>query len=153
MNRYWNRKVLVAFASCMYTIMLVTALLTSCKTEKIAPVAESAKDIAGSWKVLKATRNGTDVTALIDFTQFRVNFDNAGNYTLVNRMPFIVNANGQYALDDPNYPFNISFTPAGGQLTKTTFNYPIVSGARQINLTFSPGCTLNTYIYTLVKTN
>lgn len=153
MKRYWNRKVILAFAGYMQVVVLVIALLSSCKTEKIAPVAESAKDIAGSWKVLKATRNGTDITSLIDFTQFRVNFDNEGNYTLVNRMPFIVGANGKYALDDPSYPFNISFAPTGGQLTKTTFNYPVVSGVRQINLTFSPGCTLNTYIYTLVKSN
>lgn len=135
--------------------LLITAMLSvaSCKVDKIAPVAESAKDISGSWKIVQATRNGTDITSIVDFTQFRVKFNNAGSYTLLNTLPFVVTADGKYSLDDPSYPFKLTFSPAGGQQTAISFNYPVVSGVRQLKMTFSPGCTSNTYIYTLVKDN
>jgi len=140
------------FLKVILLLLLAPALfITSCKVEKIAPQSESTKDISGSWKVIRATRNGTDITSIIDFSQFRVKFDSQGNYTLVNSLPFLVTANGKYALDDPQYPFKITFTPTGGSTVSTAFNYPIVAGSRQLNMTFSPGCPQNTYVYTLVK--
>ena len=136
---------------CCLLIALIALIWTSCKVDRVLPVNESVKDISGSWKVLKASRNGTDLTPLVDFSQFRVKFDAEGNYTLVNALPFVVNKNGKFKLDDPNYPFKIVFTATGAQPLTTAFNYPVVGGARQLNLTFSPGCSLNTYVYTLVK--
>ncbi|MBP1652313.1 MAG: hypothetical protein H6Q26_2470 [Bacteroidetes bacterium] len=132
---------------------LLCLLLFSCKTEEISPVGEAPKNISGSWKILKATRNGTDITNAFDFTQFRVKFDSTGNYTIVNRVPFLVNVNGTYVLDDPAYPFRITFTPQGGSAVATPFNYITTAGVRQLNLTFVPGCELNVYIYTLEKDN
>jgi len=132
-------------------LALISLIWTSCKVDKVLPVSESVKDISGNWKVLKASRNGTDLTTLVDFTRFRVKFDATGKYTLINPLPFVVNQDGNYKLDDPNYPFKIAFTPQGGQAVGIVFNYPIVGGARQLNLTFSPGCSLNSYTYTLVK--
>src|ERR1700744_2996004 len=86
----------------------------SCKTDKINAITEPVKDITGSWKVVKATRNGTDILALLDtnyynFNKFRVVFA-AGKYTLVNQLPFIVTQNGTYSLDNPQYPFKITFS-------------------------------------------
>lgn len=132
---------------------LLCLLLFSCKIEEISPVGEAPKNISGSWKILKATRNGTDITNAFDFTQFRVKFDSTGNYTIVNRVPFLVNTNGTYSLDDPAYPFRITFTPQGGSAVATSFNYITTAGVRQLNLTFVPGCELNAYIYTLEKDN
>lgn len=150
MNKYLKNK-RSHFIVLMFICML--AIWSGCKVENISPVQESVKDISGSWKVLKATRNGSDITSAVDFTQFRVNFDAAGNYTLVNRLPFIVSGNGKYLFDDPNYPFKVFFNVTGGTTLSTAFSYPIINGVRQINITFSPGCTLNTYVYTLVKSN
>lgn len=145
MNRIFKQK--------QYCLLwaLIALIWASCKVDRVLPVNESVKDISGSWKVLKASRNGTDLTTLVNFNQFRVKFDAKGTYTLVNPLPFVVNQDGSYKLDDPNYPFKIAFTPTGGQTVGIVFNYPIVGGARQLNVTFSPGCTLNTYTYTLVK--
>ena len=134
------------------TILFLLAL-ASCKVEKISPVAESVKDISGTWQVIAATRNGTDLTTLVDFTQFKVVFK-SGSYTLVNSLPFIVSANGTYSLDDPQYPFQISFKATGAATpVATSFNYPIVNGVRILTLTFSPGCPQNSYVYTLKKVN
>lgn len=144
MNRYK-----LFTAACIF--FLSGWLLSSCKVEEIAPLAEMPKNLSGSWKIIKATRNGTDVTNVFDFTQFRIKFDSTGNYTMENKLPFIVNANGKYALDDPQYPFKLTFTPEGGTTVATPFNYPTVAGVRQLSLTFSPGCELNAYIYTLTK--
>ena len=134
-------------------ILLTGFAWTSCKVESLKPAVESAKDISGNWVVIAATRNGTDLTSIVDFSQFKVSF-NQGKYTLVNKLPFLVSQDGTYSLDDPQYPFQISFTAMGSTTpVSTAFTYPIVNGVRQLTLTFSPGCPNNTYIYTFKKAN
>jgi hypothetical protein len=136
----------------MLLLLVVVLIAASCKTEKVLPKREALKDISGSWQVIKAARNGTDLTSLADFSQFRIQFDN-GNYKLVSKLPFIVTQDGAFALDDPEYPFKITFTAAGAIPVSTAFTYPIVNGKRQLTLTFSPGCKNNSYVYVLQKTN
>ncbi|MFD0763537.1 DUF5004 domain-containing protein [Mucilaginibacter lutimaris] len=133
-------------------LLVVVLMAASCKTEKVFPKQEALKDISGSWQVIKATRNGTDLAGLVDFSQFRIQFQN-GTYKLIDKLPFIVNKDGAFALDDPMYPFKITFTAAGAEPLSTAFTYPIVNGKRQLTLTFSPGCTNNTYVYVLQQTN
>jgi hypothetical protein len=132
--------------------IMVTMLATACKTEKVLPQKEAIKDITGSWQVIKATRNGTDLTAIVDFTAFKIDFTKDG-YKLVNKMPFLVENDGAFQLDDPQYPYKITFTATGKTPVATAFTYPIVNGKRQLNLTFSPGCTNNSYVYVLEKVN
>lgn len=139
-------------AKHLLLLMLIVLLAASCKTEKVLPQKEALKDISGNWQVIKASRNGTDITGIVDFTQFRVSFE-AGAYKLVNKLPFLVNQDGSFALDDPEYPFKITFTAAGGTPVSTAFTYPIVNGKRQLTLTFSPGCVNNSYVYVLQKAN
>lgn len=127
------------------------AFFVSCKTEAII-TAESAKEIAGSWRIVQATRNGTDITAKFDFSEFNVLFNEDGTYRIQQPLPFIVAGDGSFALDDPQYPFRISFRETGSDGTVSSdFEYPIVSGRRNLLLTFSSGCTSNTYRYTLVR--
>jgi hypothetical protein len=133
-------------------LLMVVLMAASCKTEKVLPQQEALKDISGSWQVIRASRNGTDLTALVDLSKFRINFDGSG-YKLVNKLPFIVTQDGSYALDDPQYPYKITFTAGGATPLSTGFTYPIVNGKRQLSLTFSPGCSNNSYIYVLQKVN
>jgi len=135
-------------------LLVIFALLgwTSCKVESLKPPAEATKDVSGNWVVIAATRNGTDLTSIVDFSQFKLSFSQ-GKYTLINKLPFLVSQNGTYSLDDPQYPFQISFTPTGSKAVSTAFTYPIVNGVRQLTLTFSPGCPNNTYVYTFQKAN
>jgi len=139
-------------------IILSLVVWASCKVDKISEVPEPAKDISGNWQVIKATRNGTDLFTLLDsnyysFSKFRITF-NGGAYTLVNPLPFIVAQNGTYSLDNPQYPFIITFKQTGSTTpVSTSFTYPTVNGARQLTLVFSPGCSNNTYSYTLQKVN
>ena len=132
--------------------MMAVLFSASCKTEKVLPRQEALKDISGNWQVIKATRNGTDLTALVDLSQFRITFAN-GSYKLENKLPFIVTQDGAYSLDDPQYPFKITFTASGGPAISTGFTYPIVNGKRQLSLTFSPGCANNSYVYVLQQVN
>jgi len=141
------------FIPCVLVIVMAWA---SCKVDRVSPVTEAVKDISGTWKVVKATRNGTDITAYngVDFSQFNIVFK-SGTYTLNNRLPFLTDTSGTYSLNDPQYPMQITFSPTGEPAVKTDFVYPIVTGVRNIDLTFSanPGCNSNTYIYTLQKVN
>lgn len=146
------KKNYIAYKIYLLPIMAAIIMLASCKAERVLPVRESVKDITGSWQVIKATRNGTDLTNIIDFSKFRVNFKD-GAYTLANQLPFLVNKDGAYTLDDPNYPFKITFIATGSQPVSTAFTFPIVNGKRQLSITFSPGCPGNSYIYVLQKTN
>jgi hypothetical protein len=130
----------------------MTLVINSCKRKDIL-VPEQAKDIAGEWRITKAMRNGIDITTLTDFTQFRIRFTSDLQYTIENPLPFLVNRNGSYAMDDPKYPFRITFHQTGGAAVSSTFTYPVVNGKRNMNFSFSPGCTANTYQYTLEKVN
>jgi hypothetical protein len=138
--------------SAAFLLLFGLFAVTSCKVESLKPAAEVPKDITGNWAVIAATRNGTDLTGLVDFSQFKLTFTGT-NYTLVNKLPFLVSQNGTYSLDDPQYPFQISFTATGAKAVATAFTYPIVNGARHLTLTFSPGCPNNVYIYTFQKVN
>jgi hypothetical protein len=133
-------------------VLFAVMAFTSCKVERLTPVAESTKDISGDWTVISATRNGTDLMSAVDFSQFKVSFKD-GKYTLINKLPFLVSNDGTYSFDDPQYPFKISFTATGSPAVATAFTYPIVNGIRQLTLTFSPGCPGNIYVYTFKKAN
>jgi len=148
-----NNHFILKKQACLF-IAAMAFLWSSCKMERIAPVTESTKDLTGTWKVVQATRNGTNLIPIYDFSQFSIKFDAAtGSYNLLNPVPFIVGADGKFSLDDPQYPYQLTFTAAGGQPVATAFNYPIINGARQIIMTFSPGCAQNTYVFTLSKSN
>ncbi|MEI3798311.1 MULTISPECIES: DUF5004 domain-containing protein [unclassified Chitinophaga] len=140
------------FHICLLMPILVL-FINSCHRSEIL-VPEPVKDIAGEWRIVKAVRNGVDITTLTDFTKFRIRFTTDLQYTIENPLPFIVSKNGSYALDDPKYPFRISFSQTGiSNPVSTTFTYPVVNGKRNINFTFSPGCAANTYDYTLERLN
>ncbi|PUZ26766.1 protein of unknown function [Chitinophaga costaii] len=131
-------------------IVLLLMLAGSCKQSEVV-VAEAQKDISGDWRISKAVRNGIDITTLADFSQFRIHFTADNKYSLENPLPFVVSKDGSYSLDDPAYPFRLTFTPTGDSAVSTTFNYPVVNGARTIVFSFSPGCSSNTYLYTLQR--
>ncbi|MDB5088130.1 MAG: hypothetical protein JWR09_2124 [Mucilaginibacter sp.] len=133
-------------------VLFTVMAFASCKVERLSPAAESTKDISGDWTVISATRNGTDLMSLVDFSQFKLSFKD-GKYALINKLPFLVSKDGTYSFDDPQYPFKISFTATGNPAVATAFTYPIVNGIRQLTLTFSPGCPGNTYVYTFKKAN
>ncbi len=133
-------------------LMTLSLVITSCKRKEIL-VPEQAKDIAGEWRITKAMRNGIDITTLADFTQFRIRFTADQQYTIENPLPFIVSKNGSYAIDDPKYPFRITFSQTGGAAVSSSFTYPVVNGKRNMNFSFSPGCAANTYLYTLERVN
>ena len=133
-------------------LLAAVSMAISCKTEKVLPSQEALKTITGNWQVIKASRNGTDLDGLLDFSKFRIQFDGT-NYKLVDKLPFIVNQNGTFSLDDPQYPFKITFTATGAQAVSTVFTYPIVNGKKQLTLTFSPGCPNNSYTYVLQQVN
>ena len=132
---------------------ILVALLASCRVDKITPAKEAVKDISGSWGVIKAVRNGVDVTGTYNFSNFRVNFAQDKSYTLTSPIPFIVSKSGTYSLDDPLYPFEITFNQQQTGAITTLLEYPLVNGKRQIKLTFSAGCNANSYVYTLQEKN
>ncbi len=141
--------------NCLCAVLLILAW-ASCKVEKAKIVSESSKDITGTWQIIRAVRNGTDITNAfgVDLTPFTIQFK-GNSYTISNRVPFIVDTLGTYSLDDPQIPASITFNPVGAKAVASSFYYPIVSGARNIQLTFSANadCNANQYIYTLRQVN
>lgn len=134
---------------CAFTLLII-----SCEYfgEDTKEYTEAPKSIVGSWKIIKAYRNEIDITVMMDFGSFRVNFNDDETYTIDHYLPFVVSKNGRYRLDDPQYPFHIQFTQEGeAQYVETNLNFPIVNSDRQIGLTFSPGCPGNIYTYILER--
>lgn len=138
---------------------LLAAQFTACKTEEFY-FSEPVKDIGGTWKVIKVTRNDADITERAG-NGFQITFqaDSAGGSALTyemgdNSLPFLVSKNGVWAFDDPAYPFTISFRPEGSEaVTTIPFMFPVTEGVRQISLSFSPGCNDNVYEYLLEEDN
>lgn len=114
-------------------------------------IEEPVKDLSGTWKILTATRNGQDISLMMDFTKFRLRLNSDGSYALENPLPFLVRSNGQWKTDDPQYPFILTFTEEGAAPKATELYFPVVDGKRRISLTFSPGCRSNTYTYVFVS--
>jgi len=126
---------------------------TSCVQQEDL-VAESTKSLEGNWHIAKVVQNSNDLTGLFDFSNFKIKFlkDPAGvqTYTIENPVPFAVNANGVWSLDDPTYPHNFILRENNSTVSKTIkFSFPIVNGKRNIRFLFNPGCTSVNYIYTL----
>ena len=128
-------------------------LLFSCKVEHPTPPKEALKSINGSWGIVHATRNGTDMTNGFDFSKFRVVFTDS-TYVVDSLVPFIVTTRGRWVFDDPQYPYSLILTPEDSTRSITApFLFPVTGGVRNIILTFSPGCPSNSYQYTLQKVN
>lgn len=132
--------------------ILCSLVLFACKPEMLLAPSEPAKDLSGNWQIIKATRNGTDLTMRYDFSQFRIRFTDS-SYTIDNPVPFIVNKNGKWAFDDPTYPFTLSFQATDSSAKTSPLLFPVTGGQRNLVITCSPGCSSNTYQYTLQKAN
>lgn len=135
-----------------FLLALCSAGLWACKPERLVIPREPIKEVSGTWQIIKATRNGTDLTSRFDFSQFKITFTDS-SYTIDGLAPFIVSKNGKWSFDDPTYPFTISFTATDSSAKTSPLLYPVVGGQRNIIVTFSPGCNLNSYQYTLQKSN
>ncbi|MCS3802150.1 DUF5004 domain-containing protein [Niastella sp. OAS944] len=132
--------------------ILCSLLFFACKPELLIAPLEPAKDLSGSWQIIKATRNGTDLTMRFNFSQFRIRFTDS-TYTIDSLVPFIVNRSGKWAFDDPTYPFTLSFQATDSSAKTSPLLFPVTGGQRNLIITFSPGCSANTYQYTLQKAN
>ena len=133
-----------------FLLLIVWAIFFSCRTEKLDLLNEPIKNVDGNWKIIKVTRNGTDLTSRFDFSAFRISFKDS-SYTLSNPVPFLVSTNGTWRFNDPAYPFQIALTAKDSTAKVSSILYPVVGGKRNMILTLSPGCSLNAYQYTLEK--
>lgn len=131
-------------------LLVIAAVLYSCKKENTTLPAEPLKGVDGSWKIIQALRNGTDLTNRFDFSKFRISFTDS-SYVISNPVPFLVSKNGHWSFDDPGFPAQIFFRAENGVSATSTVNYPVIKGIRNMILTFSPGCTSNSYTYTLER--
>lgn len=133
-------------------IILCMAVLSGCNKETLSIKTEPIKDIVGSWKIVTLLRNNEDLTSRINLEKFRIIFNKDSTYTFQDKMAFVVMKPGTYSLDDPQYPFFLTLTPQdNAQANKIKLSLPIVGGKRQISITISPGCSLNSYQYVFEK--
>lgn len=133
----------------LYALLSMLILIIAGCRKKELEFTEAAKPLNGTWKIVKAVRNGEDMTTLYDFSAFRINFSDS-TYTITDPVPFVVNKNGKWHFDDPQYPLELSMQADGSAtVVKPVLRYPVVKGNRNLVLTFSPGCITNKYEYTL----
>lgn len=124
----------------------------SCKSEQEFFLEGTPRNIEGAWRISKAARNGADLTPFFHFNDFRLHILPGNAYEIENPLPFLVSKDGTWTFDDPTFPSKISFTEEGSTAPATSaFLYPIVGGRRMISISFSPGCSANTYEYTLER--
>ncbi|WP_432711790.1 DUF5004 domain-containing protein [Pedobacter sp.] len=137
-----------------FYLLLGAMVLLSCKDEMAATITEEPlKDIAGTWRIVTLTRNGEDLSQRIDLSKFKILFDANGNYTMQDKMAFVVSEPGSYKLNDPQYPSGLILSPQGKTAQSIKLQFPVIEGKRQLSLTLSPGCAGNTYQYNFVREN
>ena len=138
-------------------VLAVFSLITlsSCEEETSKIITdETAKDVTGNWKVLKLTRNGEDLSNRLGLDDFHISFKADGTYSLSEQLPFVVNDAGTYRLSDPQYPFGLILQPQGDAAeVPVKFQFPIIKGERQMSLSFSLGCSSNTYQFDFERQN
>lgn len=135
--------------------LLLVVIGASCTTKKEV-YAEPVKDITALWRIQNVTRNTVDITQFIDSAGFRLTLADDNTYTLQgNNIPFLVNSpSGIWSSDDPQYPYNLTFTPTDSTSSfKGSVATPVSKGQRTLSISFSPGCHANTYVYTFEKAN
>ena len=144
----------------VYALAAMTALLAvSCDSykdpENPDKLVEADKNVSGTWQLTKVKRNSVDISEQMDFTKFKLHLEESGRYSLENRLPFPVSTDGFWEVDDPTSPFSLSFNEDDvlGDPVTVEISYPIVDGRRQLTITHSPGCNLNSYEYVFVKSN
>ena len=142
----------VALAS----IGLLASSCDSYKDDTPSVFPEPAKNLSGEWKIATVKRNNIDITDALadDLPDFRLHLNDDGSYRIENGMPFVVETDGVWSIDDPQHPFVLSFTEneAMGALG-VEIAYPNVKGKRQLSIIHSPGCSLNQYEYLLERVN
>ena len=129
-------------------LLLLLAPFIGCQPVNKLVTTEPIKSINGTWRIVDATQNGTDLMPYFNFSNFRITFTDS-SYAIDSLVPFIVSKNGKWAFNDPQYPFSITFTPADSPAVSSPLQFPVVGGVRNLILTFSPGCPQNSYQYTL----
>ncbi|GAB6121951.1 DUF5004 domain-containing protein [Dysgonomonas termitidis] len=139
----------------MFMLCIMVYSFLSCDKFKDSngyDIEEPVKNLAGSWYITKAVRNGIDITKAMDFSAFRITFNDDNTYTIDNYLPFLVRQDGTWNVNDPQYPTQLLFkegTSTGSNIS--LFDYQTVKGERQITLSFSPGCQSNVYSYVLER--
>lgn len=143
-----NHKALTAVVAVAAFVLC----LLSCDSFDSYSVTEAEKDLSGVWNITAVTRNGENISQQMDFSQFALNLNADGTYTIDNYLPFVVRESGKWKTDDKLYPFMIVFQENGSASeTKVEFSYPVVNGQRALNIILSPGCSSNTYTYSLQR--
>lgn len=138
-------------------VLLVGVMLTVPSCQRSGPVLkEPVKDLPGTWKLSKVLRNSGDISEWLDIANFRLRLQEDNAYTIEgNNIPFVVDGNGAWTVDDPAYPYNLSFTPsgAGNETITAAIGTSVIKGKRALNVNFSPGCYSNQYVYVFEKEN
>ena len=140
------------------TILTLSIFLASCDSfnDENNPYegSEVAKDLSGVWKIMTVTRNGVDITKDMDFSQFTLHLNENGTYKIDNYLPFVVQKDGNWSTDNPDYPFRLSFTEKNSSsATTVNLNYPTIKGSRNLLIKLSPGCSSNSYMYQMERTS
>ena len=121
----------------MGAFFALTIIVSSCNTfkDEITPenYSEVAKNINANWQLSAVSRNGVDITDMMDFTRFHIVLNEDNTYKIENYLPFIVKGNGSWSVDKE---------------IKTLIGFRTVNGKRQMSITLSPGCHTNKYVYT-----
>lgn len=141
---------------CFSATAMICFLMAACSSfrDDTDPfdTQEAVKDLSGVWKISNVTRNGVDITDNVDFTSFALHLESDGTYRIENYLPFVVKADGTWATDDPQYPFMLSFHEQGeADTTSVELVYPNIDGQRNLLINLSPGCSSNTYVYTMKR--
>jgi hypothetical protein len=115
--------------------------------------------IDGAWELYSVSRNGADLTQVMDLTDVEIEFSNDGTFSLSSsKIPFPTLKSSSNSFTAGSWKFNNDFQPTSIQFSNGNAKVPVMLdqplyGSNNTNLVFefSLGCNANTYQYQFKK--
>ena len=112
------------------------------------------KELCGVWTLGSIGQNDqNDPLATMDVSSFRLTLNADHTYTVDNSLPFIVEENGTWEVDNRLLPTKIIFRETGSHesaAVEIPYPYSVQDGQPRVTIAVSEGCELNrlSYVFT-----
>ena len=116
---------------------------------------EHVMDIRGEWQLKIVRQNKDDISQRMNFSDLTLHLemDSKGptDYQIETAgLPFVILEDGTWSVDDVSYPTAITFNTSNASAT-VLLDRPPISGGDFLSMSFSLGCSENTYVYEFIK--
>jgi len=143
-------------------LFFLVLILFGCEDELLVrqdALTPYAVSIEGTWELYSISRNGMDLTGVMDLTDSNIEFNGDGTFSLSSAsMPFPTLRPSEAYFTSGGWSFNNDYQPTELQFSDGSARVPVKldqplygNNNTTLALEFSLGCSTNTYVYQFKK--